>query len=65
MNGIYINEFNKNYKIHNHSLIWFDCKFNLGKDLIYNYLNKYKIGSYNIDKYKNNGNYIFYINKCK
>ena len=28
MNGIYINEFNKNYKIHNHSLIWFNCKYN-------------------------------------
>ena len=63
MNGIYVNEFSKDYFIHNHSLIWFNCSWELGKRMIWDYCIKYKVGSCVVDEYKRGGGYNFYISK--
>jgi hypothetical protein len=61
MEGIYVNELNKSYELHNHMLIWVDCDWSYAKSLIYNYW--HKIGSLKIDKYNKDLNYTDYMVK--
>ena len=61
MEGVYVNELNKSYELHNHCLIWVDCDWSYGKSLIFNYWKK--IGSLKVDKYNNELNYTDYMVK--
>ena len=63
LNGVYVNEFNKNYFIHSHSLIWCSCDSSIGKRLINDYCRKYKVGSVEVDDYNSDLGYNVYISK--
>ena len=61
LEGIYVNELNKSYELHNHCLFWVDCNESYAKSLIFNYWKK--IGSLKIDTYNKDLNYTDYIVK--
>jgi hypothetical protein len=59
--GLYVNEFSKLYRLHNHCVFWFSCDLDLGKKLIKDYWKK--IGTTDIDSYNPNENYCEYMLK--
>lgn len=61
LEGLYVNEFSKSYKLHNHCVFWFDCDLDLGKKLIKDYWKK--IGCLDIESYNNEENYCEYMLK--
>jgi hypothetical protein len=61
IDGIFVNEYNGNYVLHNHLIVWMDCNWSEGKKLIFNYWKN--IGSCNIIKYNSKLNYCNYITK--
>jgi hypothetical protein len=61
LDGIFVNEFDKNWNLHNHLLVWFDCNSTLGEGLIYN--NWRNIGSCFIREYDAELGYSIYLTK--
>lgn len=61
IDGVYVSEFDKNWNLHNHILMWFNCDEDMGKSLINN--NWKSIGCSMIRKYEMNLGYEIYITK--
>ena len=64
IDGIFVNEFDRNWNLHNHIIIYTDCNIEDAKSIINDRCRKNKIvGEYDIQNYINDGGWCIYMFK--